>query len=258
MRRGSVAVGFLDPGKWSHCFGQSLVNLYLTDAFGSKRMVPNGVQLRDNCQADGIVKGRNEIARKFLDDTECEWLFMVDSDMGFPPDAVDRLIASADPVLRPVVGALCFALRRESLGDCYGQKYVVVPTAYDFIETDDEVGFRSRVDYERDSLIEVSATGAACLLVHRTVLHRIREKFGAEWFSHITHPTGPTEFSEDLSFCVRVAAIGFPMFVDTSVRTTHDKGGVFLDELEFDRSLAVHELQQEIERQHALAAAQGA
>lgn len=244
MKRGKVAVGFLDPGSWSHCFGQSLIDLYLTDSVGSQRIVPHGMQLRDNCQAGGVVAGRNEIARKFLDDTECEWLFMVDSDMGFAPDTVDRLIASADPVRRPVVGGLCFGLRRESKGDCYGQKYIVVPTVYDFVETESEVGFRSRIDYERDALVEAAATGAACLMVHRTALHRVREKYGDRWFDPVTHPLGTT-FSEDLSFCVRLAAIGLPVFVDTSVRTTHDKHGVFLDELEFDRSLAIHEFERQ-------------
>lgn len=242
MKRGKVAVGFLDPGTWSHCFGQSLIDLYLTDAHGSHRIVPDGMQLRDNCQAGGIVAGRNEIARKFLDDTECEWLFMVDSDMGFAPDTVDRLIASADPVRRPVVGGLCFGLRRSEAGEFYGQKYVVVPTVYDFVETETEVGFRSRIDYERDALVEAAGTGAACLMIHRTALHRVRERYGPTWFEPVTHPKGTT-FSEDLSFCVKLAAIGLPVFVDTSVRTTHDKHGVFLDELEFDRSLAIHEFE---------------
>jgi hypothetical protein len=249
VKRGSVAVGFLDPGHWSHCFGQSLIDLYLTDAFGSKRLVPHGMQLRDNCQAGGIVAGRNDIARKFLDDTECEWLFMVDSDMGFSPDTVDRLIASADPVRRPVVGGLCFALRRETAGDCYGQKYVVVPTCYELVQSDAEVGFRSILDYPRDSLMQVSGTGAACLMIHRTALHRVRGKYGDKWFDPITHPVGPTTFSEDLSFCVRLAAIDLPVFVDTSVRTTHDKHGVFLDELEFDRSVALHDLERVIREQ---------
>lgn len=243
MKRGKVAVGFLDPGTWSYCFGQSLIDLYLTDAHGPRRIVPDGVQLRDNCQAGGVVAGRNEVARKFLDASDCEWLFMVDSDMGFAPDTVERLIASADPVARPVVGGLCFALRRERPGDCHGQKYVVVPTCFEFVETETEVGFRSILDYERDALVQVSGTGAACLLIHRTALHRVRERYGPVWFDPITHPTGPTTFSEDLSFCVRLAAVGLPVYVDTSVRTTHDKHGVYLDELEFDRSRAVHELE---------------
>lgn len=239
MKRGTVAVGFLDPGEWSHCFGQSLIDLYLADAHGSQRMVPHGKQLRNLCQAGGIVAGRNEIAQQFLDATECEWLFMVDSDMGFAADTVDRLIASADPVTRPVVGGLCFSLRRESPGEFYGTKYVVVPTCFEYVDTESEVGFRSIIDYPRDELLSVGGTGAACLLIHRTALHRIREKFGPCWFDHVTHPGGTT-FSEDLSFCVRLAAVDLPVFVDTSVRTTHDKHGVFLDEDEFDRCQALH------------------
>lgn len=236
---GTVAVGFLDPGQWSHCFGQSLIDLYLTDAFGSRRMVPAGKQLRDHCQAGGIVAGRNEITRKFLDDTACEWLFMVDSDMGFSPDTVDRLVAAADPKSRPVVGGLCFGLRRQVPGEFYGQKYLVVPTLYEYVEDAGAVGFRSVVDYPRDRLVEVGGTGAACLMIHRSALEKVRAKFGDAWFEQVTHPTGTT-FSEDLSFCVRLAACDLPVFVDTRVRTTHDKGGVFLDEDEFDRCMALH------------------
>jgi hypothetical protein len=242
VKAGTVAVGFLDPGQWSHCFGQSLIDLYLTDSVGSRRMVPDGRQLRKHCAAGGLVEGRNEIARKFLQ-SECEWLFMVDSDMGFGPDTVDRLIASADPVARPVVGGLCFSLRREKAGDHYGQKYVVVPTLFEFVETSDSVGFRSILDYPQDALTPVGGTGAACLIIHRSALEAVAAKFGEHWFDVVTHPTGQTTFSEDLSFCVRLAAVGLPVFVDTSVRTTHDKHGVFLDEEEFCRSLAVASLE---------------
>lgn len=239
MKRGTVAVGFLDPGEWSHCFGQSLIDMYLADAFGSKRMVPHGKQLRNNAQAGGIVAGRNEIATQFLDATECEWLFMVDSDMGFAADTVDLLIKSADPKARPVVGGLCFGLRKESVGEFYGTKYVVVPTCYEYVDTDAEVGFRSIVDYPRDAMLPVGGTGAACLIIHRSALETMRAKFGDKWFDHITHPGG-TVFSEDLSFCIRLAAIDLPVFVNTGVRTTHDKHGVFLDEDEYDRCRALH------------------
>lgn len=241
MKAGTVAVGFLDPGEWSHCFGQSLIDLYLCDAFGSKRMVPHGKQLRDNAQAGGIVSGRNSIAAMFLDDTECEWLFMVDSDMGFAPDTVDRLIAAADPDERPVVGGLCFSLRRDIPGEFYGQKFVVVPTCYEYVDTETEVGFRSIIDYPRNTLIPVSGTGAACLLIHRSALEKVRARAGDHWFDHVTHPGGTT-FSEDLSFCVRLAAEGIQLHVHTGVRTTHDKHGVFLDEDEYDRCRALHSI----------------
>lgn len=244
MKRGSVAVGFLDPGSWSECFGQSLVDLYLGDAFGSQRLVPHGRQLRNFCSTGGIVAGRNEIARQFLDLTECEWLFMVDSDMGFAPDTVDRLIASADRYQRPVVGGLCFALRRESSTPLHAQKYRIVPTIYAWEERETEAGFRAVPDYPREQLVPASATGAACMLVHRRALFKVREKYGDVWFDPITHATGRT-FSEDLSFCVRLAACDLPIYVDTAVKTVHDKGGVFLDEEEFDRQMFLYQLERE-------------
>lgn len=240
MKPGTVAVGFLDPGRWSHCFGQSLIDLYLVDAFGSKRMVPNGNQLRQNAQAGGIVDGRNKIAAQFLDKTSCEWLFMVDSDMGFAPTTIDELIGSAHPVHRPVVGGLCFGLRKDAAGEFYGQKYVVVPTAYALVDDETEVGFQSIVGYPRDAMLQVDATGAACLLIHRSALDKVRERVGDHWFDHVATPDGATTFSEDLSFCLRLSAVDVPVFVNTAVRTTHDKGGVFLDEDEFDRCRALH------------------
>jgi hypothetical protein len=63
---------------------------------------------------------------------------------------------------------------------------------------------------------------------------KVRAKYGDAWFDTATHPTGlkgkPRNFSEDLSFCVRLAACGIPLHVDTRVKTTHYKGGIFLDE----------------------------
>lgn len=232
MNPGTVAVGFLHGGKWSACFGQSLTELYLVDAtIGSHRLVQ---QLPKFCAAGGLVDGRNEIAEKFLDLTECEWLFIVDDDMGFGPTTVDDLIAAADPDTRPVVGGLCFALRSDGPGVFHGQKYVIVPSAYRWVETADEVGFQSILDLPDDTLMEVSATGAACLLVHRNALDAVRKAHGDHWFDRVTHPAGPT-FSEDLSFCVRLAAVDIPVFVHTGVGTTHDKGGIFLDREAFDR-----------------------
>jgi hypothetical protein len=110
----------------------------------------------------------------------------------------------------------------------------VVPTVYDLIDTGDEVGFSPNPDYGRDQIVETKGTGAACILIHRDALVKVRAKDGDAWFNPITHPTGlrgkPRTFSEDLSFCVRLAAVGVPLHVDTRVKTVHHKGGMFLDE----------------------------
>ena len=240
MTPGSVVVGYCDNGQWAACFGLSYRDLIMHDMLGPGRIVrEGGKELRKVTGTMGVAGGRNEIARDFLDNTDGEWLFMVDTDMGFAPDTVDRLIASADPETRPVMGGLCFAIKRAGRGDFHAERYTLTPTVYEYLDLGNEVGFRPIPDYQRDTVVQVAGTGAACLLMHRSALEAVRAKYGDLWFEPITHPTGaqgrPRTFSEDLSFCIRLQSVDLPVHVDTAVKTCHDKGGVFLDEHAFDQ-----------------------
>ena len=58
--------------------------------------------------AAGLVDSRNTVVAAFLDGTDDDWFWWLDDDMGFAPDTLDRLRLAADPVERPIVGALCF------------------------------------------------------------------------------------------------------------------------------------------------------
>lgn len=243
MKHGSVVVGYLDDGTWSACFGLSYRDLIMGDMLGRNRIVrEGGKELRQVCGTGGIVAGRNRVAEDFLDNTDGEWLFFVDTDMGFGGDTVERLIASAEKDIRPVVGGLCFKLTKQRRGDFHAEKYLIQPTVYEYLELEGEVGFRPIMDYPREQVVPVAATGAACILIHRRALVKVRAKYGDAWFDPITHPTGlkgkPRTFSEDMSFCVRLAACGITPHVDTAVKTCHDKRGVYLDEDAFDRQQA--------------------
>ena len=243
MRRGSVVPGFLDPGHWSACFGMSWVEMVLWDLGTHRRfMHDRATHFRKPCGTGMIPEGRNEVTRSFLDATDSEWLWFIDTDMGFDPDTIDRLVESADRHERPVMGGLCFAHRRLPPGPLHAERYGIVPTLYRYAEVDDEIGFAPMSDYPREQVVQVSGTGAACLLIHRRVLDAVRAKHGPIWFNPITHPTGlrggPRTYSEDLSFCVRVAEVGFDVHVDTSVKTCHEKGGVYLTEELFDAQQA--------------------
>lgn len=233
MTPGLVTFGFIHPGVWSSCFANSVLDLMLSDLAGPRRIVGHRFGLvNKETGAAQIHNGRNTLARIVCDESEAEWLFMVDADMGFATDTLERLIASADPAQRPVVGALAFAQKSDGVGDFYARRYRCTPTVYRAGETSDAIGFVPWFDYPRDALVEVDATGAACILIHRTALETVRDAHGDHWF-HPVEVNG-TEFGEDMSFCIRLASVDVPIFVDTSVKTTHDKGGVFFDEDTYD------------------------
>ncbi len=71
------------------------------------------------------------------------------------------------------------------------------------------------------------------------MLERIREQYGDHWFDKIPHNKAPDGmFGEDLSFCMRLAALEIPLFVNTAVKTAHYKGpGRYLTEESYDRQL---------------------
>ncbi len=240
MVPGSVVIGYCDDGHWSACFGISLRNLYLYDLAHDQHVIgnPASLELRQLSGTMGVAAGRNQIVKSFLDRSRGEWLWMVDTDMGFGDDTVERLLAAAHPVHKPVVGGLCFAMKRAKRAMFNAERYRISPTVYEYLELDTEVGFRPIKDYPRGETVQVAGTGAACLLMHRSALDAVRKMYGDRWFEPIVHPTGdngqPRGFSEDLSFCIRLAATGLPIYVDTSVKTTHEKGGIFLDEETFD------------------------
>lgn len=235
--KAKVSIGFLHPGHYSACFAESLAELQFADAALYQRtMHPHG-RMGKLCGSGGIVDGRNKLAQVFLDESAADWLFMVDSDMGFEPDTVERLISSAHAIERPVVGALAFANKTDGRSGNYGVRYRAQPTVYRWFEDDDKVGFAPMFDYPRDELVEVAATGAACMIVHRLALEAIRDRYGDVWFDTLRHDKG-SHFSEDLSFCIRVAGVGLPLYVDTRIKTGHDKTNAYLDEDYYDRQRA--------------------
>ena len=236
MIPGSLTIGFIHNGEVRSVFLRSFVELALWDLAHNQRLFSHDkFWLQGQYGSGGIVAGRNDIARAMLETSEAEWLLWIDTDMGFDGDLGDRLIDSADPIERPVVGALCFGQKVDG-GKPYGARWFrTQPTVYRYVETDEEAGFSSVFDYPRDRLVECDATGSAAILIHRSVIAMMRDEFGDQWYTPIKHPEFGTVFSEDLSFCLRLKALEVPLFVDTSVKTTHDKFGVFLDEDLYDR-----------------------
>lgn len=222
MSDDGVLVGYLHPNTVSHNFADSLMRLVAYDVATHQRVARGGT-LAARTGPGRLADGRNQITAHFLDRSDADWLLMVDTDMGFAPDMVDRLIDAADPAVRPVVGALCFAMKEIASDGMGGSVVRPLPMIYDWAQNaDGTVGFHLRRNYERDQLTQVAATGTPCLLMHRTLLDKIRVEDGPAWFDRARMTDG-TLLSEDLSFCYRVAKHGWPMFVHTGIKTTHHK-----------------------------------
>lgn len=166
----------------------------------------------------GIAGARNDLTRMFLDATSAPWMWMVDADMGFASDTPSRLLLAAEQEGVSVMGALAFSWRPEEGDGLNGYRFRPLPTIFGW----DGTGFKLATTYPFEKRVQVGATGAACLLINRTVMETIRQEHGEEWFTPMRYPDGAF-LSEDLSFCHRVGLVGHTIMVDTAIKTNHAK-----------------------------------
>ena len=222
-RDGAVTVAYVHSrdvaASWHHC----MIELIGWD-IGHEQRIMRGGYVAWKTGTDGLADARNKVVRAFLDEHQAEWLFWIDTDMGFAPDTIDRLLEAADPVERPLVGGLCFTQREEKSDGMGGWRCLASPTVFDWKVLDSgQMGFSIRWDYQPDQLTRVAGTGAACVLVHRSVFEQLAEEYGDHWYDKVPNTTMGQVVSEDLSMCLRAGAMNIPMYVHTGVKTTHQK-----------------------------------
>lgn len=227
----TICVAYVHGIEVAHSWHSSMMGLLVHHGQPDK---PNlSTWLATKYSTGGLVEARNNTVAQFLE-TDDEWLFWTDTDMGFQADALEQLLEVADPE-RPVIGGLCFMQREVEPDGCGGWRVQPRPVMFTWRVTDDWTGFDLvDDDYPRDTLVQVAGTGSAFILIHRSALVTVADKFGPHWYSQVQNPTTGQVLSEDLSFCTRLAAAGLPLFVHTGVRISHLKQ-VWIDESFADR-----------------------
>lgn len=221
MGDGAVCVAYVHSSQVTHSWHQSILDLLAHDIEGEQRLVKGGF-IASRYGTGEIVAARNQTVERFIEG-EADWLLWTDTDMGFAADSLARLLASADPVERPIVGGLCFAWQEYASDGMGGWRAKPLPTLYRWVKDAEREGFAAWLDYPRDELLRVSATGSAFILVHRDALMKIGEAYGANWYTRVVNPTSQQLLGEDLSFCMKAGICGLPIYVDTRVKTTHQK-----------------------------------
>lgn len=242
----SVAIAYVHQDEVAYSWHHSMTQLMDHDLAHNVRIWSGGyVTVR--CGTGDLAAARNRAVKDFLAESRADWLWWVDTDMGFPPDVVDRLFDAADPFLRPVVGALTFANREYDNDGMGGRRAVATPVIMIWTQHGEETGFDTIVDYPADALVRCDGVGSACVLIHRSAFERIanfkpapdKPATGPNWYTRIRNGSTGEWISEDLSFCCRLIALGTPVYVHTGVKTTHAKR-IWLSEEDYWQQRAVH------------------
>jgi GT2 family glycosyltransferase len=213
-----VSIGSCDPGTVNGAFAYRLIQL------AQARSARLGPFVR--VKGSGLLsKQRNRVVKQFLDGTKSDWLLLIDSDEQLTLEAFDKLLETAHDKERPVVAGLVFA--------GFGIEGAPYPKPVPAIFQDAPEGFLPLYKYDKNSVFEIDAAGTGCLLIHRSVLEKMRETAdknqGTDWCWFWDGPVDGNWIGEDLLFCRRIRALGFPIYVNTGAILPHQKS-YWLDE----------------------------
>lgn len=235
---GGVVIAYCDDGRPYGEFMHSVTGLLMVDSMNEQRVTGQRSLGRGGVirleSGPRVAVARNDMVLAFLTDENfvgADYLLMLDSDMSFEPDLMERLIATSEKQDADVCGALCFG---------GGHSDRIFPTIY---KVTNEAGIEVQpVDDELMVMsgkpVKCGATGAAGILIRRRVLVALMRAYGmlppatedgdpirnpSPWFveGHLTNEGKP--LGEDIAFCIRVNAIGGSVWVDTSVQMGHVK-----------------------------------
>ena len=163
-----------------------------------------------------ITQARSKIANFFINNTQHEYLFFLDSDIGFNPEDVLKLLSHQVPI---VSGA-------------YPMK--IIPERY-CIDV-------SQPEQRHGNLLKINGNGMGFVLIHRQVFIDIAKQYPelkytpSDYHSDTPHTPaemnnsyhyfaehqGPNGFmSEDKSFFHRAKQVGYDIWLDTTIRLNH-------------------------------------
>lgn len=225
-----VVIAYLHPGQVAGGFMSSVTGLIKHDVERGRHRIlgPHGGIL-EMSSGPRVAEARSQLVEKYLADPRFRgsgWMLMVDSDMTFAEDSLERLIRTSKALDADVVGGLCFA----------GGRSTIYPTIYRLRREEGELHVETVPTYPEDQPVSCGATGAAFILVRKRVFVAMMrphpEGFGTlpdgtpntyPWFVEGHVMAGGKPLGEDIAFCIRVKGMGGSIVVDTSIKVGHVK-----------------------------------
>lgn len=223
----TVAIGFCHShnsvtGEWRNSYTQLLQR----DAYTHRRIVAEHYNVTGGT---GIPRSRCTVVKEFLEaEHKADWLFFMDTDASFDSDILDVLLQDANPETMPILGGLAFKITYDKPNAVGASMFHLEPTMYRY----QNGNYYTVLKYPMNAVIQVTATGCHCLLIHRSVLENPlwhEDGYHQPWFRMWTKDG--QELSEDLYFCDRAIELGYPIHVSTKAKTGHVKQLVIDEDL---------------------------
>lgn len=146
-----------------------------------------------------IAENRNYIAVQAVNN-KSDYLLMIDADMLFEPDLLDRLLANDKDIC-----GVAYHPRSET------------GTITKYLDETHIVNLESNDDPKYKKTFECHATGTGIILIKCAVFH----KMPRPWFMFEYYDTGQCSKGEDWWFCEKAKKYGIKTFADPTIKVGH-------------------------------------
>lgn len=184
--------------------------------------IPHGLLTQANSSL--ITIGRSKCANFFINNTEHEYLFFLDSDIGFNPEDVLKLLSH----------------RVDIVSGAYPMKTIPIRYCCNVIQPEQRKG----------DLIEIEGNGMGFVLIHRNVLLKMAQNFpdlkytpptddsnvppsqaelNNSYHYFMEHKEKDSFMSEDKSFFHRARMLGYDVWLDTTIKLQHIGSHIFTE-----------------------------
>ncbi|NHN88228.1 hypothetical protein [Acetobacter conturbans] len=232
------------------CFGGVVTQTYMQSIIGCMAAAQqHDIELTLSLVGNDalITRSRNTLLHQFFAQSDASHLLFVDSDIGFPPNAVPRLVAAGKDVVAGMY----------PLKDRYWDRLTTLLTEKG--EPAETASLRyvgeSAALHEHQhgtGLVKAGYAGTGFMLISRNAISRMIEAYPQTRYSRIDAPVGQdnssavtadaayalfdcmidpdtgTYLSEDFTFCKRWRDIGGDVWLDTGVELSHTGPSTFM------------------------------
>jgi hypothetical protein len=210
MNKDSIALVWCDNGMVDGKFMQGVADV----------MLKSGVEFATTLRSGGnqIARQRQTVIDHWYDKTDYEWLLWVDSDVVISPEKFKLLWDNRDAVERPLVTGVYFTTDNPE-----EPLMIPMPTVFSFTNKGDGSFGLARVHpLPKNELIKVDAAGFGFLLMHRSVVEKVRP-VSPEGQMFMEMGRGTKFIGEDIFFFALCDTAEVPIYCHTGATAPHMK-----------------------------------
>jgi hypothetical protein len=185
-----------------------------------RRGIPHGLLTQANSSL--ITHGRSKCANFFINNTDHEYMFFLDSDIGFNPEDVLKMLSYNEDII----------------SGAYPMKTMPIRYCIDVLHPEERKG----------NLLKIGGNGMGFVMIHRRVFNEIARRYPQLKYTPSTNDSnyppsqaemdnsyhyfmeeklGDSFASEDKSFFYRARMSGYTHWLDTTIKLQHVGSHVF-------------------------------